>query len=142
MRTPISASLVALAIPLAGCAPAPTTPPAEVRTAAAVQRLAAPHGKAHVTELAKGNAAWLGILELAPDVAVPEHRDPTEETIHVLEGGGTITIDGQEHTVSAGDTIFMPANAQVSYKNGPAPMRAIQVFAGPEPAEKYATWTP
>ena len=72
--------------------PAPRPTAGSVLDAADVVRRVAPHGKAHVTELAAGTEAWLGILELAPDVAVPEHRDPTEETIHVLEGTGTITI--------------------------------------------------
>ena len=72
--------------------PAPRPTAGSVLDAADVVRRVAPHGKAHVTELAAGTEAWLGILELAPDVAVPEHRDPTEETIHVLEGTGTITM--------------------------------------------------
>lgn len=119
---------------------APAAPTPEVRKRTALVRRAAPHGKAHVTELAHGAEAWLGILELAPDVAVPEHQDPTEETIHVLSGGGTITIDGTAYEVTGGDTIFMPANATVSYRNGPTPLRAVQVFAGPEPASKYDGW--
>jgi len=153
MRSPLLLLSVVAAL---GCTPAPphspastparaetpavAHPPAEVRKASALVRKAAPHGKAHVTELAAGQQAWLGILELAPGVSVPEHRDPTEETIHVLSGGGTITLDGTPHAVGPGDTIFMPANARVSYENGPAPLRAVQVFAGPGPASKYDTW--
>jgi hypothetical protein len=34
----------------------------------------------------------------------------------------------------------MPANAEVSYANGPRKMVALQIFAGPAPAEKYASW--
>jgi hypothetical protein len=39
-----------------------------------------------------------------------------------------------------GDAVYMPADATVSFENGGAPMRALQVFAGPEPAKKYQKW--
>ncbi len=71
---------------------------------------------------------------------MPEHQDPTEEYIHVLSGRGTLTMDGVSYEVSAGTTIFMPAQATVSFQNGDEPLVAIQVFAGPGPAEKYNTW--
>ena len=77
-----------------------------------------------------------------PGGEVPEHRDPTEEYIHILAGGGVFTIDGQAHTVGPGTTIYMPADARVSFKNGGERLVAIQVFAGPEPASKYEAWTP
>ena len=116
--------------------------PPGVQTAASRVRLQASHGKARVLPLASGRKAWLGILELDGGVAVPEHADATEEFIHVLEGRGTITVDGTRRAVGPGDTVYMPAGATVSYQNGETPLKAVQVFAGPEPASKYATWTP
>jgi quercetin dioxygenase-like cupin family protein len=103
-------------------------------------RATAPHGKASITHLARGENAYLGMLEMDASASVPTHSDPTEELIHVLEGGGSMTIDGQTFEISAGTTIYMPADAEVSFQNGPTPMRAIQVFAGPEPAAKYDAW--
>ena len=100
----------------------------------------APNGKAQITHLARGYNAYVGHLRMEGGGVVPVHRDFTEEFIHVLEGSGTITIDGAEHPVGPGTTIYMPAEAEVSYKNGPDPMVAIQVFAGPEPAVKYDAW--
>lgn len=97
---------------------------------------------ADVYVLAQGNNAFLARLEMAPGGEVPEHRDATEEYIHILEGGGVFKIDGQAHTVGPGTTIFMPADALVSFKNGDARLVAIQVFAGPGPAVKYEAWTP
>lgn len=99
------------------------------------------HGRARVIELAAGTNAWMGLLSLDPGTAVPEHRDSTEEYIHVLAGGGTLTIDGQAHTLGPGDTVYMPANATVSYQNGPSEFRSVQVFAGPAPAAKYTNWS-
>jgi quercetin dioxygenase-like cupin family protein len=100
----------------------------------------APHGKATITHLALGHNAWLGRMRMAPGAAVPIHRDPTEEYIHVLEGGGMMTIDGREYEIGPGTTIFMPANAEVSFQNGEAEMLALQLFAGPDPAKKYDAW--
>ncbi len=106
----------------------------------------APHRRkgaaADIHLLARGRNAFLGKLEMAPGGEVPLHRDPTEEYIHILEGGGTFTIDGQAHAVGPGATIYMPPNAEVTFKNGDARLVAIQVFAGPEPAAKYDAWTP
>ena len=48
---------------------------------------------------------------------------------------------GVRFEIAAGSTVFMPAGAVVSYQNGDAPMRALQVFAGPAPAAKYDAWT-
>jgi quercetin dioxygenase-like cupin family protein len=112
----------------------------EVVLIAEAERREAPNGKAWVTILARGNNAFLGKLEMEPGAEVPEHRDPTEEFIHVLEGSGKMIIDGKEHAVAAGTTIFMPPNALVTYLNGPERLVALQVFAGPDPATKYDSW--
>ena len=106
---------------------------AEVRTA--------PSGKAGVTILARGENAFVARLRMDAGAAVPVHRDATEEYIHVLEGGGTITIDGTDHAIATGDTVYMPADAEVSFQNGDAELVGLQVFAGPEPASKYGAWT-
>lgn len=101
-----------------------------------------PSGKASIAALAQGENAFIGRLTLAPGGAVPTHRDATEEYIHVLAGGGVLTIDGVEHALAPGHTVYMPAQAEVSYANGDEELVAIQVFAGPEPAAKYQSWEP
>lgn len=129
MRTLCLAAVAALA--LVGAKPAVNAKP-EVRTA--------PSGKASIHIFAQGENAFVGRLELAAGAKVPEHRDATEEYIHILEGSGVITIDDQKHAVGPGATVYMPANAKVSYQNGDAKLVAIQVFAGPAPAAKYEQW--
>jgi quercetin dioxygenase-like cupin family protein len=129
-------------------APAPAeavawSPPiSEVLTRAADAQRRHPPGKPEVsvTVLARGEKAFLARLQMPAGAAVPQHRDSTEEYIHVLEGGGTITVDGTAHTIATGDTVYMPAGAEVSFTNGDAPLVAMQVFAGPEPASKYGVW--
>ncbi len=120
-------------------APSPST--ATVVALASAPSRRAPSGKARITQLARGLEAWVGRLELEAGAAVPVHRDSTEEFIHVLEGGGRMTIDGVEHAVGPGTTVYMPARAEVSFVNGDVRTVALQVFAGPEPAAKYEAWT-
>ena len=99
-----------------------------------------PTKTATIHHLARGQNAYVGKLEMAAGGKVPTHRDATEEYIHILEGGGTMTIDGEATVIGAGDTVYMPANAEVSFANGDAKMVGLQVFAGPAPAKKYDGW--
>jgi len=121
-------------------APTPSVWP-PITSAAKAERRVAPNGKARVTILARGLEAFVARLEMDAGAAVPEHRDATEEYIHVLEGSGTITIDDVTYPLAVGDTVYMPADAKVSFQNGNAPLVGLQVFAGPEPAAKYDAWT-
>lgn len=121
--------------------PAKKNAPAVVKAGAAPVRVA-PNDKARVHLLARGDNAFVGRLEMAPGASVPEHCDPTEEYIYVLEGEGVITIDGQKHPVAPGTMIYMPAGALVTFQNGDQPFVALQVFAGPTPADKYDRWKP
>ena len=97
-------------------------------------------GKAKVEVLAEGKNAFLGRLTLAGGVGVPEHRDPTEEYLYILKGEGQVTIEDKKYQVKAGSTIYMPANAKVSFKNSKMSLEAIQVFTGPQSAKKYLKW--
>lgn len=101
----------------------------------------APSGKAKVIKAVEGENAFLAFLQIDPGAGVPVHRDATEEFVVFVEGGGTLTIDGTEHAVRKGSAVYMAPNAEVSFANGDAPSTVIQVFAGPEPAVKYDTWT-
>lgn len=120
----------------------PNSPPlpAAVTSLAQAEHRQKGGGAAQIWALARGQNAFLGKLEMAPGGKVPEHRDPTEEYIHILSGAGKFTIDGQSHEVGPGTTIYMPPGALVSFENGAEPLVAIQVFAGPEPAAKYDAW--
>jgi quercetin dioxygenase-like cupin family protein len=116
------------------------TPAGEVRTAKDSPRKTAPSGQSVVTLLAQGQNAFLGKMEMQPHAKVPENEDSTEEYIHVLSGHGVMTMNGERYEIQPGTTIYMPAHARVSFENGDEPLTAIQVFAGPEPAQKYSAW--
>ncbi len=122
--------------------PSSTAISAPVTSADEAEQRIAPNDKARVTILARGHNAFVARLEMDAGASVPEHRDSTEEYIHVLQGSGTITIDDQPFALETGSTVYMPANAKVSFVNGDAPLVGLQVFAGPQPAAKYDAWTP
>jgi len=100
----------------------------------------APNGRSAVTLLAEGEEAVVTMLELDPHAAIPEHRDGTEVFLHILSGGGTMTIDGEDYELDAGATVYAPANAALAFHNGARPLRALQVFANPGPESKYDGW--
>ena len=99
-------------------------------------------GKAVIEIMKEGKAAFIGRLTLAPNGSVPQHRDPTEEYLIVQSGKGELTLDGIIHVIKPGDVIYMPAKAEVSFKNGSEPFVALQIFAGPSSARKYDRWAP
>ena len=100
-------------------------------------------GNAKAATLVQGNNAYIGIIELDAGAKVPLHRDATEEYLYVLNGNGTITINGESFVIATGTTVYMPSHAEVSFTNGEATKtRFIQIFAGPEPASKYEDWEP
>ena len=111
-----------------------------VKPLATVPVLWAPSGKATIQHLAHGKHAYVGLLRMNANGKVPEHRDGDEEYIHVLEGTGQLTINGRTYALAPGVTVFMPSGAKVSYVNGPKPLLALQVFAGPKSAAKYKSW--
>jgi quercetin dioxygenase-like cupin family protein len=116
--------------------------PGHVLAADAAPLKTAPHGKASVRLLSEGaESAFVGILSIEPGITIPVHRDESEEFIYMLEGGGTISIDGVESPVGPGDFVFMPANAEVSFSATDSTItKALQIFAPPESAAKYDGW--
>ena len=48
---------------------------------------------------------------------VPKHTNEVEHEQYVLEGEYVVGIDGEERTVSAGDSIFIPAGVVHWYRN-------------------------
>jgi len=125
-----------------GAALASQTTAGHVIAADAAPLKTAPHGKASVRLLSEGaQSAFVGLLTIDPGVTIPVHRDESEEFIYMLEGGGTISIDGVASTVSPGDFVFMPAGAEVTFSSTDAgSSTALQIFAPPESAAKYDSW--
>ena len=48
---------------------------------------------------------------------VPKHTNAVEHEQYVLDGEYVVGIDGEEHTVSAGDSLLIPAGVVHWYRN-------------------------
>ncbi|AHG04913.1 cupin [Halobacterium sp. DL1] len=54
---------------------------------------------------------------LDPGASVPEHTNEVEHEQYVLAGEYTVGIEGEEFTVSEGDSLLIPAGAVHWYRN-------------------------
>lgn len=54
---------------------------------------------------------------LGPGATVPKHTNKVEHEQYVLEGEYTVGIGDEEHVVSAGDSLFIPAGVIHWYRN-------------------------
>lgn len=57
------------------------------------------------------------IIELGPDGYSPRHSHPWPHINYMVEGNGTLYVEGREHEVKSGSYAFVPANAEHQFKN-------------------------
>jgi mannose-6-phosphate isomerase-like protein (cupin superfamily) len=83
---------------------------------------------------AVNGAAQLCIFEqwVAPGVGAPTHAHPVEEVLTVREGEAEMWIDEHRVTVSAGQSLIVPAGHQHGFRNsGKATLHLHAVLASP-----------
>ncbi len=85
----------------------------------------------------KGESAAF-VLNFVEGQALPPHKHPgTDLFLIVLEGFGTITVDGVDTEVSAQDTVWCGGDELFSFSNtGKAPAR-LYVVLSKVPSKKY-----
>lgn len=57
------------------------------------------------------------IVELGPDGYSPRHKHPWPHINYMVEGAGTLSVNGKEHAVEAGAYAFVPADAEHQFRN-------------------------
>lgn len=134
----------------------PTKPPLVPVRGVMVDRASQP---VHVIADGKGGARILldestapGLKEAAmtelvmlPGATVPEHtHDTSAELLYILEGHGTMTLDGQASTVRAGMAIFIPAGVKhgLVLDTKVEPLRAIQIYTPGGPEQRFQKGAP
>jgi quercetin dioxygenase-like cupin family protein len=81
-------------------------------------------------DLTHSEALTMGIAKIPPSEALHEHRHQPAEIYLVLEGTGSVTIDGNTRPVGAGSAVFIPGNALHSCENtGASDLRFAYVLA-------------
>jgi transcriptional regulator with XRE-family HTH domain len=75
---------------------------------------------------------WEWLLQPTDRHDSPDHAPGTREVLHVLGGTLTVTVDGTDHVVHAGETIDFPADEAHGYRNdGRTAVRMLMVVAMP-----------
>ena len=81
-------------------------------------------------DLTDSEALTMGIAKIPPSEALHQHRHQQAEIYLVLEGTGSISIEGKTRPVAAGSAVFIPGNATHSIANtGASDLRIACVFA-------------
>jgi len=83
---------------------------------------------------ARNGAVQLCIFEqwVAPGVGAPTHRHPVEEVLTVREGEAEMWIDGEHMTLSAGQSLIVPAGRLHGFRNsGTSKLHIHAVLASP-----------
>lgn len=69
------------------------------------------------------------LIEVEPDAVIPRHTHPGVETIYVLEGESSLSVQGQpDRKVGAADSIQIPPLVPHGLRNGPGRTRAVAVY--------------
>ncbi len=59
----------------------------------------------------------LRVFRMGPGGNTPHHQHPWEHVNHVIKGRGTLTLDGQDHELKAGDFAYVPPNTDHQFRN-------------------------
>lgn len=79
------------------------------------------------------------VLNFMPGQALPSHKHPgTGLYLLVLQGGGTLTVDGTDTALNKGDVIFCDGDETFSFKNTTGEQTSCYVMLNKIPEEKYA----
>ena len=92
-------------------------------------------------ELTGSAGLTMGLVEFPPGRAQQRHRHPQPETYFVLDGAGTLEIDGQLYPVCAGTAVYVPPGAWHHLINtGDEPLHLVYNFAEDSFAEVDYTY--
>jgi mannose-6-phosphate isomerase-like protein (cupin superfamily) len=74
-------------------------------------------------------ALTAGIADLSAGCWLGLHRHPPAEIYYIVEGHGTVTLEGADYPVSAGTAVYIPGDAEHGIRNtGPTPLRFFYAF--------------
>jgi quercetin dioxygenase-like cupin family protein len=99
-------------------------------------------GRGTAKLLLGGPEAAVDHLVLAAGATVPAHKHETSaEILYVEEGRVRMTIAGKVLEAGPGDVVYVPKDTEHSavVLGTMAPLRAVQVYVGPGPEQRFAT---
>jgi quercetin dioxygenase-like cupin family protein len=82
-----------------------------------------------VARAVNGERITMAVIDLEPDLDVPEHNHENEQLGFVIEGEITMVIDGDSRTLGPGETYAIRSNVPHSARTGPNGATVVDVFA-------------
>lgn len=76
-----------------------------------------------------GDRLTVAIVDLEPDLEVPEHHHDNEQIGFVLKGHVTMVIGGEARRLGIGETYRIPSEVPHSASTGPDGATVVDVFA-------------
>ncbi len=76
-----------------------------------------------------GDRLTVAVIDLEPDLEVPEHHHDNEQLGFVLKGHVTMVIAGESRRLGVGETYRIPSNVVHSASTGPDGASVVDVFA-------------
>ena len=61
-------------------------------------------------QILKKKSGNVSLFAFAKDEGLSEHTAPFDAIVHIVDGKAEITIDGESHVLSTGESLIMPAN--------------------------------
>lgn len=55
----------------------------------------------------------------------PRHSHDYEHEVYIVEGGGTVLLEGAERPIRSGDVVYVPAEEEHQFRAGPEGMRFL-----------------
>jgi quercetin dioxygenase-like cupin family protein len=81
-----------------------------------------------------------GRAEFGPGDHEGMHSHDRPETAYVLDGGGTLTLRGDDKTVEPGDMVFVPAGLVHGWRAGEEGLRLLYSFPADRLSEVAYDW--
>jgi quercetin dioxygenase-like cupin family protein len=71
----------------------------------------------------------MAVIDLEPNLQVPEHRHENEQLGFVLRGKITMTVGGESRTLEVGETYSIPGNTPHAAATGSEGATVVDVFS-------------
>jgi quercetin dioxygenase-like cupin family protein len=76
-----------------------------------------------------GEHVQMGLIDMEPNITVPEHSHPNEQVGFILKGTFTFTIGGETRELKAGDTYVIRGGVPHTGTAGPEGAVAVDIFS-------------
>lgn len=81
--------------------------------------------------LVQNKAVSITLFAFDTGEEISTHESKGDAMVYILDGSASITIGGKPHTVSAGQTIVMPANLPHALEAAESPFKMLLVVVFP-----------